>query len=88
MEQVMKCGNCEWQGGYREANPAQRLHWRLALGDIYTDVECPECGALAYLIKPATESARNQQAHGTVRLKLRTIAANQSEITRAGGTGT
>jgi hypothetical protein len=47
----MQCQNCDWTGAYEAANPAEALQDRLSLGDPYTDVECPACGALAQLVR-------------------------------------
>ena len=45
---IVRCGNCQWQGAYKDAKPADRIAERIDLGGPYTDVECPDCGALAY----------------------------------------
>ena len=45
---TVKCDNCEWQGPYGDAVPARDIAERIDLGGPYTDVECPDCGALAY----------------------------------------
>ena len=44
----LKCDNCAWRGPYDNARPAHNIAERIDLGGPYTDVECPDCGALAY----------------------------------------
>jgi hypothetical protein len=49
------CANCDWTGQEDECNIPKRLWERMAPGDTYPAGECPECGALAFLIEE-TES--------------------------------
>lgn len=51
----LHCEDCDWTGTDDEANPAQDITERHSIGCIYSDMECPKCGALCYPIK-ATES--------------------------------
>lgn len=44
----MRCDNCSWRGRYENANRAKHIAERIDLGGSYTDVECPDCGALVY----------------------------------------
>lgn len=41
------CQNCGKRGARDAFAPARDLHERISPGEIYTDLECPECGALA-----------------------------------------
>lgn len=45
---TVECDSCQWQGPYDDAVPAKKLSERIDIGGTYTDVECPECGALCY----------------------------------------
>lgn len=45
---VYVCDNCERKGDREDFVEAKRLNQRLAPGGVYTDVECPDCGALAF----------------------------------------
>ena len=49
----VQCDNCQWTGDHGEANMAKKLWERMEPGGIYTDVECPECGALAFPLDDA-----------------------------------
>lgn len=40
------CQNCNWSG--TEGDPVEDAHARFTAGDLHTDTQCPECGALAY----------------------------------------
>lgn len=42
------CDNCGQQAARSELTPAKDLFSRLEPGGIFTDVECPDCGALCY----------------------------------------
>ncbi len=41
------CQNCERQGAPEHFKPARDVLQRHEPGDTYSDLECPECGALA-----------------------------------------
>lgn len=40
------CQNCDWEGD--DPNSVDDSYQRFEPGDIYTDAQCPECGALAH----------------------------------------
>jgi hypothetical protein len=44
------CQDCETEFYENQLNPAKDLSERIAPGDVYTDVECPSCGALCFPI--------------------------------------
>jgi hypothetical protein len=44
----VSCQNCTWTGDYDDAAPARDVHMRHEPGDEYSDIECPDCGALCY----------------------------------------
>lgn len=44
------CQNCAWEG--INPNPAKDTHLRHEPGDQFSDLECPECGALVSEINP------------------------------------
>lgn len=54
------CDNCEWGGAEDECVEAKDLHARLTPGAIVPAGECPECGALAYLIGASAGEAPRQ----------------------------
>jgi hypothetical protein len=43
---LYRCQNCDWQGEC--AVPARDLHKRHLPGDVFSDLECPKCGALVH----------------------------------------
>lgn len=47
-ENIFVCENCDHEDHYDNLPVAKNLESRLEPGDIYTDVECPKCGALCY----------------------------------------
>jgi predicted RNA-binding Zn-ribbon protein involved in translation (DUF1610 family) len=52
MNPIYRCAHCGWRG--EGVVPARDLLRRLAPGDLFTDRECPECGAL---VQEATTGA-------------------------------
>jgi hypothetical protein len=42
------CQNCTWKGEYEDATPARDVDLRHEMGDTFSDIECPDCGALCY----------------------------------------
>ena len=56
MDKVMVCENCEKELNYQACVPARNLKSRIEVGEVYTDVECPDCGALCHLKKTERES--------------------------------
>lgn len=46
------CDNCSYMATAKELPDAKDLWQRLTPGGIYTDKECPECGALCFPSKP------------------------------------
>ena len=49
------CQNCSFSGGEDDFIGAKHIESRHEIGDPYSDLECPKCGALAY---PEMESKR------------------------------
>jgi hypothetical protein len=49
--QMYECQDCESEWHKNQLNPAKDLSERMTPGDVYTDVECPSCGALCYPIE-------------------------------------
>ncbi len=43
-----KCDNCGYRAGEKKFPPAKDILLRVDVGGIFTDKECPKCGALAY----------------------------------------
>jgi len=50
------CQSCSFIGKESEFNPAKNITSRHEIGDTYSDLECPGCGALAYPL-PDSEHA-------------------------------
>lgn len=44
----MACGNCDWTGTDAECEMADDVWERHETGCIYSNEQCPECGALCY----------------------------------------
>lgn len=60
MLQPFQCANCDHVAEYVDLPPAQDLAKRMAEmspGDVFSDVECPDCGALCF---PQTETDEEQ----------------------------
>jgi len=54
--EIFRCDNCGHEAPYGSLPPAKDLEARIDPGGIYTNVECPECGALCYpVVKPESE---------------------------------
>lgn len=69
-----KCDNCDWSGLEEQAVDAEDLPERLTPGCIYTDKECPHCGALAYPYKtqgPPNRTFNRPQALAGLQAKIR-----------------
>lgn len=45
---IFVCQNCGHEAPYDDLPVAKDIQRRFEPGDIYTDVECPKCGALCY----------------------------------------
>ena len=59
---MCECDNCGKLLPYGNAEPAINVGSRLDFGQPYSDVECPECGALMY---PLSKSKDTSDAHDT-----------------------
>lgn len=44
----LACANCSWKGPEERAKEAQDLTMRHEVGSLYSDRECPKCGALCF----------------------------------------
>lgn len=47
----LTCDNCGFTAGYDKFHDARELSARISVGGVYTDKECPDCGALAYPVE-------------------------------------
>lgn len=52
---MYKCNNCGHVAPRDEMKDAQDLLERMEVGDVFTDKECPECGALAHPVDEPDE---------------------------------
>lgn len=48
MAEHYECDNCAFQGEDHRFKPARDISERIMPGMIYTNLECPHCGGLAY----------------------------------------
>ncbi len=46
--QILECQNCRRRGTEADFIPALNVERRHSMGDVYSDLECTDCGALAY----------------------------------------
>lgn len=46
-----QCESCAYKADYKSLPPAKDLFERVHIGGIFSDVECPKCGALCFPIK-------------------------------------
>ena len=68
----LRCAQCDRTGGEDCFLPAVNPERRATLGEVYSDLECPECGALAYPVVEASLPAGSSvlvvlHEHGTRR---------------------
>ena len=72
--EIYRCANCSFEAEREGLPDAKDLFLRLEAGGIFTDKECPKCGALAFPVKEKAESAKDksffwivlyQHRHGT-----------------------
>ncbi len=54
---LCECGNCDWRGDVSECNEIHKLLDRVETGEEFPAGECPECGALTYLVRQARHDA-------------------------------
>lgn len=52
----VQCQNCGWAGEYGQCLPAKDIGERHTLGDVFSNIECPDCGALCYPDDPTEVS--------------------------------
>ena len=55
-----KCQNCQWDGPQEACKPAKDVHMRHVPGDVFSDLECPECGALCFPVHVAEDETAEQ----------------------------
>lgn len=48
---VCQCDGCGFTANYDDLPPAVDLSMRLSVGGVYSDVECPKCGALCFPVE-------------------------------------
>jgi hypothetical protein len=78
-EQICKCDDCGYEAPHDQLPEAKDILQRLDLNGPFTDVECPECGALCYLIEekkaPEPDPGPTKSATMTVDITLRVPVA-------------
>jgi hypothetical protein len=47
-EAILRCADCRHEAAESEFVAARDVFERNSLGDVFSDMECPECGALAF----------------------------------------
>lgn len=82
-----KCDNCDWQGRADCANQISDVEERLDPGGEVPAGECPECGALAYLIAPPDWSNRFQLEKLRMKAKVMRDALATAESFMSGFAG-
>ena len=55
MKEHFECDNCSKQFTEDQCNEAKDILMRMERGSIFTDLECPECGALCYSVGEKAE---------------------------------
>jgi hypothetical protein len=60
---LLRCADCQYEAGEDEFVPARDVWERNSLGDAFSDLECPECGALAFPVDAASEDADGPRVH-------------------------
>lgn len=63
MNQVLRCQNCQLTGGEATFVPAINPEGRHEIGDIYSDLECADCGALALPVDTEQKPERFMVVH-------------------------
>ena len=46
-----ECGNCDWRGEVSQCDEIHNLLDRVEVGDLFPAGQCPQCGALTYLVE-------------------------------------
>lgn len=59
-----QCANCGFKAKYEDLPPAKDVYERLGMGDTYSDVECPKCGALCFQCEPPPPSLSKPDSEG------------------------
>lgn len=59
-----QCANCGFKAKYEDLPPAKDVYERLGMGDTYSDVECPKCGALCFQCDPPPPSLSKPDSEG------------------------
>lgn len=54
MSDQFRCQDCQHTGDYASFPFADDVLLRMEVGDVFTNAECPKCGALAYPVEPET----------------------------------
>lgn len=65
-----KCGNCGRIADEKKLPYAEDIHMRLEPGEIYTDRQCPKCGALCY---PHETGDRSPMTSGEIEAETQKI---------------
>ena len=68
----VECQNCSWKGTEDKCKPAKDVECRHELGDIFSDIECPKCGALCYPVNPK-ETSPGRDYQGELKAAVATL---------------
>ena len=56
---LCECANCSWRGDVSDCNEIHDLLDRVEVGEEFPAGECPECGALTYLLRQYNDKDKN-----------------------------
>ena len=83
----LQCDNCSHTADYDDFPEAEDFHTRNSIGFLFSDKECPECGALAFPVAEGAEAERERvrDAAPALLAALRRIITIDACITVEGG---
>ena len=56
----LQCDNCSHTADYDDFPEAEDFHTRNSIGFLFSDKECPKCGALAFPVPEGAEAERER----------------------------
>lgn len=57
-----QCANCDWTGKLKELDAVSDIEQRLCPGEEVPAGQCPECGALAYIVRDDAKSNKHDRS--------------------------
>ena len=79
LDTVYECMNCDYDGKYKDFSPAEDILIRHEMGDSFSDIQCPKCGALAHeaLRVETYDDQENEIQRATYLIHLERIRQNE-----------